>query len=182
MTISQIIILVIGCLIIYLLLYRTDKNQGSNAAILWIKIRVCLWFLQNSPIYRYDIARAIVACVRANYRACELESPVDLTNHFAQMGTGAGINKNGQVVFRYKFRRDKISSGGGKLQYSTLPAEKMVESLNESFGSYCQTYGLLPRQIVSKEEADNGLVYFYVVAFNSVQEAIDYLYGVGVMI
>lgn len=90
------------------------------------------------PIYRYDIANAIVSCVRANYRACELECPVDLTNHFAPIGTGAEVNGNGQVLFRYKFRRDKISPGGGKLQYSTLPAEKMVESLNQSFGKpYC---------------------------------------------
>lgn len=183
MSIKQIIILVV-CVIILLLLYYFYEIRPKKNIAVDTRPNLQPYFnaLENTPLYCNDIAGAIVDCVKANHQNCELICPIGSVNHHAKCGTGVGVNTNGQIIFRYKFKRIKTSPGGGKLQYSTLPVGKMVESLNESFGSYCRTYGLLPRQIVSKEEADNGQVYFHIVAFDSLQEAINYLHNIGVMI
>lgn len=181
MTISQVIILVIGCLIIYLLLYRPDKNQGSNAAIFWVRKMLCLWHLESSILYRSIVANAIVDCVRANYHACSLECPAGIANHLAPWGYGVKPLKSGQIALRYKFRRASICPGGGVVQYTTVPIQTMLEILNQSFGNYCIQYGL-PQMPICGMNINNGQVCFYVVPFNNWDEAINYLRSMGVMI
>ena len=177
MTIKQVIVLLVACAILFVLWYVCDylpKKKKSDADNDGPSVQDFLSALGDTPRY-YDLAYILNNCVAAEYRACSLERPEDRIKLQAPMNSRATLNKSGQILFRYKFRRAIIGLGGGRIEYSTMPAEKMVENLNSSLPNYCRQYGYVPRGIVDKKDEDNGQVYFYVVAFNDKNEATDYL-------
>lgn len=184
MTLQQILVLIISGVIIYRLLFRPNKNQmQNNGAISWMRKKACLWYLEFFPlsIYRVAIANAIVDCVRANYSACGLDRPAGIANHLALWGKGVKVLKSGHIAFRYKFRRAPICPGGGIIQYSTVPLQTILATLNQSFGNYCIQYGWQP-MVIRGKDFPNGLVYFAVIPFKSWNEAIGYLHSIGVAI
>lgn len=130
--------------------------------------------LANSALYR-DYAAALCDCVINNYQSCALVRPGNFINLLAPMGTGVFEDRFGHIIFRYKFTRSVENARIGEITYSTLPGEKMVATLNQSFQNYCLAHGLAPLSITGGINDNNGTVYFYVCPFASLQDAEQYL-------
>lgn len=177
MTVKQVIVLLVAVIILIWHFKSKAKMPDFEA-----KKRAYLQALEQSPLYRNVIASAIFNCVRANYTACSLECPVNLANHLIPWGKGVGIDKNGRLLFCYKFKRSIICPGGGKIQYSTMPVQDMVIELNQSFPNYCIQNGWNPMYIVGFKNGIRGQVFFYVAPFNSWNDVDNYLRSIGYII
>lgn len=166
------VFLILVLLIIMAVFYR--KGPQDEQPRIAQRHDAILQALANSALYR-DYAAALCDCVINNYQSCALVRPGNFINHLAPMGMGVFEDRFGHIIFRYKFTRSVENARIGEITYSTLPGEKMVATLNQSFQNYCLAHGVAPLSIAGGINDNNGIVYFYICPFASLQEAKQYL-------
>lgn len=170
MTPSEILILVIGCLIIYILVYRPEHNQHNQPLNRPVKLSpwdICL--LENSQSY-YNLGRAMMNCVAGIYQSCGLVRPTSLPTHLAKLGNRIIQDSQGAVYYVYIFDRCINSMGGMRLEYSTIPTSEMVSKINESIGNYTLQVGYPAYEISRSKDLKHGRVLFCLKPFNSSME------------
>lgn len=160
------------------------KNQEQKAEKERIKARhkSFLPMLESSPLYHTWIPMALAGAVRSNFQTCALARPVDITNHLAALGQGVTLDSNENLLFCYRFERSVVCPGGGKIEYSTLPAQQMTVILNKALPNYCIKCGVWPLRIVGQEDADSGFVNFYIKPFDDWNKVEIYLRNEGYQI
>ena len=168
--------------IILLVIWWKDREQKAEQKRIVARRKLYLPMLESSPLYHTWIPRALVGAVRSNAPACALARPNDETNLLAAFGQGVILDNNGILLFCYRFERSVVCPGGGRIEYSTLPAQEMTNILNRALPNYCRKSGVWPLRIEGQEDGDLGFVNFYIKPFNDWVAVENYLKSEGYQI